>query len=214
MNMDANVFGKALDAVNTMGKVAANLTENKKQSAPQNNPPKQDKTNTNQPHTQTVEVKVGDPDRKEKPVVVHEKNETHVHKAYPDGRALSKDECEVEKIRINTAHENNKEEREYQLTLERERRAERREREEYERGERERRLAEKKKSDRRFWTIFGIFAAASMVGIGYCLYTDYRTSRAAGLPVPEPKISVSVTKQTSPVKTRPSKPIKAEGTVK
>ena len=213
MSMDVNVFGKALDAVNTVGKVAENLTSNKKQvQTPP--PPKQDKTNTNQPHTQTVEVKVGDPDRKEKPVVVHEKNETHVHKAYPDGRALSKDECEVEKIRINTAHENNKEEREYQLTLERERRAERREREEYERSERERRNAEKKKSDRRFWTIFGIAAAATMVGIGYCIYSDYRTARTTGLPVQQPKIAISVTKEPSQVKTRPSKPIKAEGTVK
>ena len=209
--MDVNVFGKALDAVNTVGKVAENLTSNKKQQAQNPPQPKPEKSNTNQPHTQTVEVKVGDPDRKEKPVVVHEKNETHVHKAYPDGRALSKDECEVEKIRINTAFENNKEEREYQLTLERERRAERREREEYERNERDRRNAERKKSDRRFWTVMGIFTAAAVVGIGYCVYTDYRASRAAGLPVPEPKISVSVTK---PSKSNPQKPIKAEGTVK
>lgn len=212
MSMDVNVFGKALDAVNTAGKVVENLTSNKKQQNPLPQP-KPEKSNTNQPHTQTVEVKVGDPDRKEKPVVVHEKNETHVHKAYPDGRALSKDECEVEKIRINTAHENNKEEREYQLTLERERRAERREREEYERSERERRNAEKKKADRRFWIIFGVAAAATVVGIGYCMYTDNRAARTAGLPVPESKSNLTVTKEPMKIKSQ-NKPIKAEGTVK
>lgn len=225
MNLDANVFGKALDTVNTVGKIAANLTDKKNQ--PMNPPPqKKDTTNTNQPHTQTVEVKVGDTDSKQKPYVLQEKKETHVHKSYPDGRALSKDECEVEKMRIQVAHENAKEEREYNLLMEENRRKERKEREDYERRVAERRREDQKKSDRRFrilgYTLIGI----GLVGAGYCIYSDIRAARAAGLPAPQSKMTVTIepkrhdrhideprhNRRIDNQKT--NKPIKAEGTVK
>lgn len=217
MNIDPNVFGKALDTVNTFGKIAANVTDPKKTQ--QNNPPqpKPDKNQTNQPHTQTVEVKVGNPDQKEqKPMVVHEKKETHVHKTYPDGRNLTKEECEVEKMRIQIAHENAKEERDYNLLLERERREERKEREDYERRERDRKREDKRKSDRRFAIILGVAGTAALVGLGYSLYSDYRSAHTAGLSLPEPQVALDITKEPSkPVKVKlPNKPIKAEGTVK
>lgn len=196
-NINSEVIGKAFDTVNTLGKIAANVTNPNKSQ--QQNAPKPEKSNTNQPHTQTVEVKVGDPDRKDKPVVVHEKKETHVHRTYPEGRNLTKDECEVEKIRIAASQENAREERAYNLEMEERARKERRERLEYERQQDDRRREERKKSRRNArilgYTLLGI----SVVGIGYCIYTDYRASRTPGLPVPEQEIK---------------KPIKVAGTVK
>ena len=204
--LDPNVFTKSLDAINTAGKIVANLTDPKKPQQPANLPqPKPN--NNNQPHTQTVEVKVGNPDgQKDKPVILHEKKETHVHKAYPDGRALSKDECEVEKLRIQTAHENMKEEREYNREMESYRREERREREEYERAEKERAREERKRRERKGTIICTTLGLAALAAGVYCVYTDYRNTRNPKLPVSTPEVTVNIPNK--------SKPIKAEGTVK
>jgi hypothetical protein len=234
--IDATVFGKALDTVNTVGKIAANLTDPKKSSGnnqnQNSNPPRKESTNTNQPHTQTVEVKVGNPDQpKEKPVVVHEKKETHIHKPYPDGRSLTKEECEVEKLRIQVAQQNLREEREYNLEIEERARKERKEKLEYERLEADRRREERKRQNRRARIVGYTLCGAGLVAAGYLLYSDYRDSRAARLSVPAPqngtvKIEASRPRhhehkpvpQPKPVKQEPnpnkSKPIKAEGTVK
>lgn len=208
-NINTEVISKAFDTVNTLGKIAANVTAPGK-SQPNNNQPKPEKSNTNQPHTQTVEVKVGNPDQKEKPVVVHEKKETHVHHTYPDQRALTKDECEVEKMRIAAAQENAREERAYNLELEERARRERRERLEHERREEERRREERRKSSNRCRILGYSLLGAGLVGLGYCIYTDYRNSRVSGLPVQQPKIQVKVERQ----KIKSDQPIAVEGTVK
>ena len=219
MNIDPSVFNKSLETINTAGKIVANLTDPKRpQSQPNNPPPKGgDKSSNNQPHTQTVEVKVGDPENRNKPMVIHEKKEEHIHKTYPDDRAMSKEECEVEKLRIQTAHENAKEDREFRLQMDERDRKERRERDEYERRRREEAAAAKKKSDRRFWICASLFGAAFLGATGYFIYDDYRNSRITGLPVQEPITSLKIKygNKSNPNKpAKSSKPILAEGSVK
>lgn len=208
MNLDPAVFNKSLETINTAGKIVANLTDPKRPQNPPPQPKPGDKSNTNQPHTQTVEVKVGDQERRDKPMIIHDKQETHVHKTYPDDRAMSKDECEVEKLRIQTAHENAKEEREYNLLLDERNRKERRERDDYERRRREEKDAAQKKSNRRFWICMALFGTACVGAMGYVIYDDYRTNGATRRALSEPKA------QPVERKIREPKAIKAEGTVK
>ena len=120
-------------------------------------------------------------------MVVHEKKETHIHKPFPDGRELSARECEVEMKRIELEYQAKKDNIEYLAQQEELRRKERREADELARKERERRREENRKANRRL-LIFGGAVVAGLLGISaYCVYTDSRTPRTYGLPVPEQK---------------------------
>lgn len=195
--IDSSAIMNVLETSANVSKIISHMTTEKKAEEKKENNPTETNS-TNQPHTQMVEVKVGNDSEKDKqPVILKEKHETHVHKPYPEGRALSKDECEVEKLRITTAQAEAREAREYNLVMEERARKERKERDDYARQENERRREERRKRERR-GLIYGSIFAASCLGIaGYCLYTDYRSSRAAGLSVQ-----------------KPAKVIKAEGSVK
>lgn len=192
--MDANTIGKGLELVNNMSKLAANLSSDRK---PQEKKPF--KEDFNQPHNQTVEVKVGS-EQQQKPVIVHEKKETHIHKPFPEGRSLTTEECEVEKMRIQTEVEDKKAEREYRMWLEEQNRKERKEREEYVRRERERRRQEDKKFVKRLGIAAGICTAIGVGLYAYNCYTGSRNFAGSRLAIPAPQ----------PVNTT----IDAEGTVK
>lgn len=191
---NANTLSKSLELANNMTKLAANLSSGKPKHET-----KKSAENTNQPHTQTVEVKVGEQGQ-QKPVVVHEKKETHIHKPYPDNRNLTTEECEVEKLRIQTEADDKRAEREYRMWLEEQNRAERKERQEYERRERDRKRAEDKKFYRRLGIGAGILAAVGVGCYAYSCYTDSRRPASPRLAIPAPQVNTDAT-------------INAEGTV-
>lgn len=198
MTVNGVELSKGVEILNGAIKLANNLSEKQK------NPPRPEKkvvestnTSTNQPHTQTVEVKVGDlgqqpgqPNRNKfwdkdaKPVIV---------KPYPDGRELSERECEVEKQRLNQEHERKMKELEFWIRHDENERNDRKEREDYERKERERRREENRKANRRFAIGAGIVGAGCLGLIGWGMYTASRNCGGSGRALPEPKAELNVT---------------------
>ena len=185
--MDPNVLNNGLEALSNMSKIAANLS---------NRPAGDRKTyregdSTNQPHNQTVEVKVGSEESR-KPVVVHEKKETHIHKPFPDSRNLTTEECEVEKMRIQLEFDDKQAEREFRMKQEEEARKERREREEYARRERERKREEDKKFGRRLGIGAAIAGAAFLGLTAYGIYSDSRRTGSTRLALPKPEVNLTI----------------------
>ena len=184
--MDSRDIQKGVETLANLSKLAANISTPKQ---PQN-PPQDKKTykggdSTNQPHTQTVEVKLGDQSgENKKPIIVKEKTETHIHKHYPDNRALSPEECEVEKLRINMEYAEKDKERAHQILMD-DRAAKERERQEElekiraekEREERAEREEKRRKREKRLLIYGAIVGGIGLVGTGYYLYTDSRRSR-------------------------------------
>ena len=192
INLDANVITKGMETVNNLTKVAANLTDNKQQK-----PEPQKPDHNNQPHNQTVEVKVGETNPSQsKPMVIREKSETHIHKTFPDQRELSARECEVETLRLKNEHELKMKELDFHMNTEAMNRKDRLEREEYERKERERRRERERKTARKICIGCCI---AGVVAVGFAAYDFYTGSRN-----PEDR----------KLFLRASNPVKTEGTVK
>ena len=175
--LDADTINKGLDIVKNVSKLTANLSDSNRQR-----PPQQEKKqeNLNQPHTQTVEVKVGDPNG-QKPAVIREKNETHVHKVFPDNRELSERECEVEKLRLQNEHDIKVRELEYRIKLEDEARRERKERTEYERREAERRRNDAKKFNRRLAIGLGAAGTVCLGLAAWDIYSGIRNPSRRGM---------------------------------
>lgn len=173
--MDSDFINKGMETVSNLSKLAANVTA--KTTANK----EEKKEDMNQPHNQTVEVKVGDPAENRKPVILKEKNETHIHKVFPDNRELNQMECEIEKIRLMNEHELKMRELQFRIDQENALRAERKEREEYARKERERR----QEKDQKFFRRVGFVAAGvAIAGLGYTaysLYTGPRDSKGNGI---------------------------------
>ena len=180
--VDSNMISNGLEVVSNLTKIAANASTQK----PNENKIYKD-GDTNQPHNQTVEVKDGNPDQQPpKPVVLQEKKETHIHKPFPEGRSLTTEECEVEKLRIKLEYDAKKDNLEYLAKMDEERNKMRREKEAYERKERELRREENKKSNRRL-LIFGGVVLAGLVGVAaYSKYTDSRCADSSRLAIQPP----------------------------
>ena len=202
--MDSNGLQKVVELGLNASKVAANLSEvAKREKSPKqqenNRPPKE---TTSQPHNQTVEVKVGElsPASNQSPKIIKEKTEQHIHKHYPDGREMSKEECELERYRLELEYKDKEAERQYRMLVEEHRRMDQKERDEYARKQEELRKIEQTKSRRKNRIIGGVLAGFGLGVVGYCVYSDIRDSQRAGLAIPAPKT--------------PRKLIKAEGTVK
>ena len=215
MSMDTNGLQKVVELGLNASKVAANLSEVAKQrdKNPQpNNPPK--KESTNQPHNQTVEVKVGElTGNNQMPKIIKEKTEEHIHKHYPDNREMSKDECELEKYRIEMEFKEKEADRQFRALMAKYDRDERREREEYARKQDELRKQEAKKQRRTNRIIGGVLVGLGLGLTGYCVYTDIRANRGDGLALQAPSASLRL---TSNISTKPAKHknlIKAEGIV-
>lgn len=170
MSMDQDNLNKVMEIASNASKVAANLTNGSKHQ-PQE---KKVQENMNQPHTQTVEVKVGEQGNSQKPMILKEKSETHIHKTFPDNRELNEKECEIEKLRLQNEHELKMKELEFRMRQEEENRRERKERIEYERKEAERR----REKDRKFMRRLGIGAAVlAVAGVGISAFDIYTNSR-------------------------------------
>lgn len=197
MGMDTEFVGKCLDMANNVSKLA-NTVANKKETKQME---KQEEQAMSNPHNQTVEVKVGNPDEAKKPIIVKEKTEQHIHKVFPDNRELTENECEIEKLRLENEHELKMKELEFRIQQEEENRRERREREEYARRERERRQESDKKFFRRMGIGIGVGAVALVGLAAYDIYTDPRRVKGNGIHL---RIGKGVTEQ----------PVQADGEVK
>jgi len=181
MKIDSNTISNGVEAAKNLTKLAANLTNNR----PQQPKPQQEKKTetTNQPHSQTVEVKVGETGgQAQKPVIIKEKSETHVHKTFPDNRELNERECEVEILRLKQEHELKMKELDFRMNieehnrmLEEQNRKERKEREERDRKEREERRQRERKTTRRILIGCGVFMGATTIAaLGYDWYSRTR----------------------------------------
>lgn len=179
MEINADTANKAIETMANIAKIGANLTNENKPARKNNDRPKGGDTN-NQQHQQTVEVHVGEQKDIPKPVIIKEKPETHIHKHFPDNRALTKDECDLEGARIQMEYEDKKEERAWQRELELLRIRERKEHEEYERKERLRKEAEQKKRRKVRAAVAGTFGCAALGLIAYGIYSDIRDHKDLG----------------------------------
>ena len=172
--MDSNSIMKTLDLVNNVSKLAANVTEKKAEKPTEKTVYREGaKTQTNQPHNQTVEIKVGDPDAKP----VEEKHETHVHQTFPENRELSERECEIEKLRLTQEHEREM----ARIRFEIESAEYERKRREYEDERREKERAERREEDKK-WSKRALIAACIFGGVciggaGYEAWRDYKNGQ-------------------------------------
>lgn len=196
LNVDSQTINNGIEIVKNLSKVAAAAGGGKQN----NQQPKQEKKQetTNQPHNQTVEVKVGDPGNANRPMILKEKSETHVHKVFPDSRELSQNECAVRELELKNEHEYKMAELHFRMDCEVNARKERKEREE--RAEKERK--ERRERDRKFRRNACIcMGAVGVVALGFAAYDLYTGSRNSG----GSKLVISAPE---------SKVIPAEGTVK
>lgn len=174
MEINTELITKGLDAVANLSKTAANVTDPEKKQKTDRRKYKEGDTN-NQQHQQTVEVHVGEAEKAPQPVVIREKPETHIHKRFPDNRALTKEECALEEIRVKLEFEESERERNFQREMDEKNRKERKEREEYERAERIRKEAERKRQRKIHSAIAG---GIGLSLVGFALYSWTRDERS------------------------------------
>ena len=171
-------IAKSLGIFENISKTAANLTE-KKEEKPVNE-------TTNQQHQQSVNVMVGEQEKKTVPIIVKEKPETHIHKRFPDNRALTKDECDLEQVRIKLEFEEAERERNFQREMDEKNRKERKEKEEQERAERIKREEERKRARKRRQMVAGGIGIG-LVGLAvYSWMRNDRDGRIHWQKLPEP----------------------------
>ena len=186
VTMNGHDLQKGIETVANLTKLAANITDPNKQPKPQKQTT-QKAESTNQPHTQTVEVKVGDQGEGKKPVIVKEKTETHIHKHFPDNRSLTDAEVELEKYRLDLEYAEKDKERAERMELEQYARKEREKLEEKAREAAEKRAEQNEKTRKRLLILGSVMAGIGLVGTGYYLYTDSRRNRGARLALPAQK---------------------------
>lgn len=187
VNLNTNTLNNLAETAKNVSRIANNLTEKPKQ-----NPPEKKTENMNQPHTQTVEVKVGEQAPASKPTIIKEKSETHVHKVFPDNRELNDRECAVRELELKQDHEYKMKELEYRMMLEEQNRKERKEREEYDRKERERRREKDRKFARNSCIFMGTVGAVALGFAAYDLYTSSRGAQNRKLALGEPKVEIKL----------------------
>ena len=181
INLDSNAVNNGIQMMKNVTQVAANLT---KEHKPPQEKPKQE--TTNQPHTQTVEVKVGDQGNTPKPIIVKEKPETHVHKYFPDNRELSDRECDVREMELKQDHEYKMAELHFRMDMEAQARADRKEREARAEKERERRRERDRRAMRNICIGVGAVCVVAAGVAAYNLYTDSRGVGGRRLFIPAP----------------------------
>ena len=187
MSINGNTINNLAETAKNVSKLASNLTDNKPKPQPEK------KTeNLNQPHTQTVEVKVGEQAPASKPTIIKEKSETHVHKVFPDNRELSEKECAVRELELKQDHEYKMEELKFRIAMEEEYRKERREREEYERKERERRREKDRKAARNACIFLGAVGVAAAGFIAYDFYSNSRGAQGRRMALCKQKVDITL----------------------
>lgn len=198
MGMDTEFVGKCIDMASNVSKLASTVATKKETKQME----KQDELGMVQPHNQTVEVKVGNPEEAKKPVILKEKTETHIHKVFPDNRELTEKECELEKVRLQNEHDLKMKELEFKIKTEENNRLDRKEREDYARREHEKRQERERKFSRRLGIGVGIGAVALLGLAVYDICTDPRRAE-------HNKFSIRITKGVNPAPA----PVETEGKV-
>lgn len=196
--MEKNInMNKITETLGDAVKLAANLSDVSKKM-PHNSDDSNTNSTTSNPN-QTVQIQIADPTKEEqkKPVVIREKPQTHIHKEFPDNRALTDAECNLALKKAQMDNDLKIKVIEYRTYREEQDRADRLRKEDIERKEREeRRIREEKKAKVR--TIIGTVLAALGIGVvGYSIYADHKNGSAG-------KASIHIT----------TTPVQGEGTIK
>lgn len=196
MNISGHDLQKGIEFAANLSKFAANVT-NPPQATPQATYKEGD--STSQAHNQTVEVKLANPEAEKKPMVFKEKNETHIHKYFPDNRNLTAEECELRKFEIQLEYDEKDKAREFAILMDDRRRedeakaAERdRIREEKERKDREEREAHNRKWAKRALICGAIIGGVGLVDAGYRYYTDSRRPFTPHIPGGMPGAQIKI----------------------
>lgn len=166
-------------------KLAANLTEAKKDKKDE------DICTTQQSNpNQTVQIQMTHPEKTEKkePVIIHEKPETHIHKEFPDERALTDAECDLALKKAQMEYELKLKQMEHDNYIFEEDRVDRIKREALDRKEREEKRIRNEKKAKVRTIVGGIFAALGIGAIGYAMYTDYRDHKQPSVISAEGKV--------------------------
>ena len=167
MESKINVNG-VVDTLGDALKLAANLSEAKKDtdnsSGSQSNP------------NQTVQIQMAPAKEEEnKPKVIREKPVTHIHKEFPDNRALTDAECNLALEKAKMENVMKRREMEYRQYTDDITRRDRLAKEEQERKDREERRIRNEKRSKRRAIVAGIFGAVIAGLTGYSMYKDYKT---------------------------------------
>lgn len=158
--------------VDTLGdalKLAANLSEAKKDtdnsSASLSNP------------NQTVQIQMTPMPKEEdqKPKIIREKPVTHIHKEFPDNRALTDAECNLALEKAKMENDIKRREMEYRQMRDDISRRDRLAKEEQERKDREERRIRNEKRSKRRAVVAGIFGAVIAGLTGYSMWKDYKS---------------------------------------
>ena len=156
--MENKTLEKVLDVAGSAAKVAANLSEQKKE-APKAIPIG-DSDNSNNASTGSQNIQISmDTGKKKEPKPV----EKHIH-TFPENRPLTSEECELDLKKAQMEYELKKSEQTYAMKVN--------EREWQYKMEQEKKN-EKKGKIRRI--IGGILVAIGVSAIGYSIYADYRS---------------------------------------
>ena len=177
-NMDMSKFSDTLgDAM----KLAANLSEATKKENKMDHITDNSTTQTQTNPNQTVQIQIADPNQpkpEKKPVIIREKPETHIHKEFPDDRALTDKECELALAKAKMNHELEIMRMDKKAYADELNRRDRLEREARELKEREERRKKQEKRQKIGAIIAGIFGVAAAAAVGYGIYSDNRNQRA------------------------------------
>ena len=189
--MAAIDMNKVMDTLSDATKLAANLSENVKEKKDMQHI-SDDSNNSVQNPNQQVQIHIGDPEgkKKEEPVVIHEKPETHIHKEFPDERALTADECDLALKKAQMENDLKVREMEYRRQKEEMDRRDRLFREEQERKDREESRIRNDKKNKIRGIVGVVLGALGLAGLGYAIYADSRDQRNIQLAPPQvPSIS-------------------------
>lgn len=154
--MENKTLEKVLDMAGSATKLAANLSEAKKEPKPQPYNQTDDNSNKATTGSQTVVVSMEGKKKEPKPI------EKHIHE-FPESRALTEQECELALKRAQMEYELKKSEQAYfQQACDRDWRHQ---------------LEVEKKNERKGkirGVIACLLAAIGVGGVGYSIYADYR----------------------------------------
>ena len=166
--MENKTLEKVLDMAGSATKIAANLSESKKETTTKTPVPVGDSDNSNRASTGSQNIQISmDTGKKKEPKPV----EKHVH-VYPENRALTSEECELDLKKAQMEYDLKiKQEAYFQKSCDRE----------WQRQMELEKKNEKKGKIRRI--VGGILIAIGVGGLGYSIYADYRDHKnAANIP--------------------------------
>ena len=158
--MDNKTIEKTLDMAGNISRIAANLSEPKKENP---KPYNQSDDNSNNASTGTQSVNIAlDTGKKREPKPV----EKHIH-TFPENRSLTSEECELDLKKAQMQYELQKTQQAHQI--------------ECDKLNWKHQIEQERKAEKhaKICRIFGgILVAAGLTGLGYSIYADYRDHKS------------------------------------